>query len=170
MRPFRYANSQVIVHWLAALVILFLLVTGTFVLDAIPNNDARKVLNLRIHAILGGLAGLLVVARILLHRRLPAPPREPGASAARVAQAALNLLVLVLVFSGGVLLLQSGAFEAVVGSGPLPRDFKEYVPRRIHGLVSRLAMGLIALHVIAALFHQLVLKDRLLGRMGFGRG
>jgi cytochrome b561 len=30
-------------------------------------------------------------------------------------------------------------------------------------------MALIALHAAAALYHQIVLKDRLLGRMGLGR-
>ena len=37
-------------------------------------------------------------------------------------------------------------------------------------LVAKLAMGLVALHVVAALYHQFVLRDGLLGRMRPGRG
>ena len=63
------------------------------------------------------------------------------------------------------------AYNVVVfGSGVLPSDFKAYTPRTVHGLVAKLAMGLVALHVVAALYHQFVLRDGLLGRMRPGRG
>lgn len=169
MSRFRYATSQVAVHWLAAVVIIFMLVTGTFVLDDMP-NDAGKIGSLRVHMILGALAGLLVVTRIFMRKRLPAPPAEPGDRWGRIGQVVLNLLVLLLVFSGAMLAWQSGAFDAVFGAGTLPHDFKQYLPRKIHGLVSKLVMAVVALHVLAALFHQLVVKDKLLSRMSFRRG
>lgn len=167
MQTFRYAKSQIAIHWLAAVLIAFLLVTGTLVLADLPNT-AQKIGNLRIHIILGGLAGLFVIARIVLRKRLPAPPPVQGEKLARLGHMALNLVVLLLAFSGMMLMLQSGAFDAVFGAGTLPEDFKQFAPRKIHGLASRLAMGLIALHVLAALYHQLVVKDGLLARMGLG--
>ena len=39
----------------------------------------------------------------------------------------------------------------------------------MHYALSRLLMGLIALHVVGALYHTLILKDGLLRRMAFGR-
>ena len=92
-----------------------------------------------------------------------------GEWAARAGHLALNLVVLLLAFSGTMLALQSGTFDAVFGAGSLPADFKEFTPRQIHGLASRLTMGLIALHVLAALYHQFIVKDGLLARMGLGR-
>jgi len=168
MHTFRYAKPQIAIHWLAAALIAFLLVTGTLVLADLPNT-AQKIGNLRIHMILGGLAGLFVIARIVLRKRLPAPPPVQGETLARLGQMALNLVILLLVFSGVMLALQSGTFDAVFGSGVLPEDFKQFTPRKIHGLASRLAMGLIALHVLAALYHQIIVKDRLLARMGLGK-
>ena len=53
--------------------------------------------------------------------------------------------------------------------GALPPDFKAFALRKVHGLLSRLAMALIALHVLAALYHQFILRDRLLPRMGLGK-
>jgi len=39
--------------------------------------------------------------------------------------------------------------------------------KAVHALVGNMGYGLIGLHVGAALFHQWVLKDRLLQRMGW---
>lgn len=167
MNTFRYAKSQIAIHWLAAALIAFLLVTGTLVLAELPNT-VQKIGNLRIHILLGGLAGLLVIARIVLRKRLPPPPPAQGEKLALFGHMALNLVVLLLVVSGMMLMLQSGALEAVFGSGALPDDFKQFLPRKVHGLASRLAMGLIALHLLAALYHQFVVKDGLLARMGIG--
>jgi cytochrome b561 len=167
MQNFRYATPQVAVHWLAAALIAFLLVTGTLVLADLPNT-AEKIGNLRIHMILGGLAGMLVIARIGMRKRLPAPPPVKGEMLARLGHLALNLAILLLVFSGMLLVLQSGALDAVFGAGTLPEDFKQFTPRKIHGLASRLAMGLIALHILAALYHQFIVRDGLLSRMGLG--
>lgn len=167
MSSIRYAKSQIAIHWLAAALIIFLLVTGSLVLANLPNTT-EKIGNLRIHMILGALAGILVIARVILRKRLPALPAVRGEIFARLGHMALNLIILLMVFSGAMLMLQSGALEALFGSGALPEDFKEFTPRRIHGLASRLAMALIALHVLAALYHQFVVKDGLLARMGIG--
>jgi cytochrome b561 len=168
MSAFRYARPQIAIHWLAALAIVFLLATGTFVLAELPNT-APKAGNLRIHMIVGALVGMLVVSRIVLRRRLPAPPPVAFERLARAGHMALNLMVLLLVVSGAGLMLQSGAMDAVLGNGALPPDFKVFTLRKVHGLLSRLAMVLIALHVLAALYHQLVLRDGLLPRMGLGK-
>ena len=168
MQTFRYAKPQIAIHWLAAVLIAFLLITGTFVLADLPNT-AEKIGNLRIHMILGGLAGLLVIARIVLRKRLPAPPPVQGEKLARLGHMALNLVILLLAFSGMMLALQSGTFDAVFGSGVLPEDFKQFTPRKIHGLASRAAMALIAIHILAALYHQIIVKDGLLSRMGLGK-
>lgn len=168
MQSFRYAKSQVTVHWLAALVIIFLLVTGTFILADLPNT-VQKIGNLRIHMILGVLAGSLVIVRVVMRRRLPAAPAARGERLARAGHMALNLGILLLAASGLVLAVQSGAFDAVFGNGVLPEDFKVFTLRKLHGLLSRVAMGLVALHVLAALYHQFIVKDGLIARMTFSR-
>lgn len=168
MQAFRYTTSQVAVHWLAALLIVFLLVTGTFVLADLPNT-AEKIGNLRIHMLLGALTGMLVLARVVMRKRLPSGPAVQGEKLAHLGHLALNLGILLLVASGGVLALQSGTFDAVFGTGVLPEDFKLFTLRKVHGLLSRLAMALIAVHVLAALYHQIMLKDGLIARMTFGK-
>ena len=51
---------------------------------------------------------------------------------------------------------------------PLP-DFSELIPRAAHGIMSRILLVLLAGHVGAALWHQVVRRDHLLARMGLGR-
>lgn len=169
MTAFRYAPSQIIVHWLAATAVVFLLLGGAFVLEDMPNN-ADKIGNLRIHLIVGALAGMLVIVRVVLRKRLPAPPAVPGERAARIGHIALNVVVLLMAFSGMMLALQSGLIDAVFGSGTLPQDFRVYTPRKVHGLVAKIAMALVTLHVLAALYHQFIVRDNLLARMRPGRG
>ncbi|MDA0190106.1 MAG: cytochrome b/b6 domain-containing protein [Proteobacteria bacterium] len=166
MSSLRYALSRIAVHWLVAALAVFLLLTGTLVLAELPNT-AQKLGNLRIHMLLGGIVALLVAVRLILARRHPAPA---AALPARAGHVALNLLLLLLAFSGVMLAVQSGAFAAVFGGGVLPEDFRQFMPRKVHGLAARAMMGLVALHVLAALWHQVVLRDGLLARMGLGRG
>lgn len=174
MQTFRYAKPRIAIHWLAALLIVFMLATGSLVLAELPNT-AQKIGNLRTHMILGGLAGLLVLIRIVLGRVYPAPtavagdkPGRIGHRIGHIGHVLLNLIILFMAMSGMLLAFQSGALDAVFFGGVLPEDFKSFTPRQVHGILSRVAMGLIALHVLAALYHQFIVKDRLLSRMGLG--
>jgi cytochrome b561 len=55
------------------------------------------------------------------------------------------------------------------GSGaPLPRDFSVFPSFLAHGAIATVLLGAIALHVSAALYHQLVRKDGLIKRMELG--
>lgn len=168
MNHFRYATSQIAVHWLAAVLIIFLLVTGTFVLAEMPNT-ADKTGNFRIHMILGSLAAILVVARMAMRRRKPQPPAVVAERWARWGHRGLNLLVLLLASSGAALALQSGVLAAVLGSAPLPESLDGWTLRQVHGLLSRLLMALAVVHVLAAVYHQWVVKDGLLLRMRPGK-
>ena len=79
-------------------------------------------------------------------------------------------MVFAMAGSGIVMALQSGAFETVFfGHGNLPADFWVFPIRSVHYAISRILMALIAVHVLAALYHALVLRDGLLRRMFFGR-
>ena len=168
MRQFRYSSSQILVHWLSAFAVIFLLVTGTFVLAEMPNTP-DKISNLLIHMLAGGLVGMLVLLRLWLRSRHPSPPALAGSRFARIVQIAMNLGLLLLVISGSVLVIQSGAAAAVLGAGELTADFTTFLPRQVHGILTRVVMGLVALHIAAALYHQFILKDRLMARMGLGK-
>ena len=166
MQAFRYAKSQIVLHWVAALVIAVMLLSGTFILANMPNT-ADKVPLLRIHMLMGMLVAVLILTRVVMGRRLPAPPATAEQKKAHLVHVVLNLAVLLLAASGSMLALQSGLFEVVFGSGALPQDFKVFTARQVHGWLAMGVMALVALHVASALYHQFILKDGVLARMTF---
>ena len=54
------------------------------------------------------------------------------------------------------------------GVGALPVNFDALPPRIVHGIVAKILMLAIILHVAAAVYHQFIRHDGLLSRMGFG--
>lgn len=64
--------------------------------------------------------------------------------------------------------VSSGLPDALFGTAPLP-DLSALPPRWGHGIGARVIAAVIALHARAALYHDVLLKDRTLKRMWFGQ-
>lgn len=148
---------------------------GALVLVKIPNTDPMKVEGLRQHLAGGTLLVVLMLLRLVARVRTAHPARASTGSPTldRVAWLSHRMLY-VLVFcqaaSGLILALQAGLPDVLFGGhGALPADFWVFPVRPVHYVISRLLMALIALHVVAALYHTFILRDGLLRRMWFGR-
>ena len=170
----RHHTVLVLLHWLLAAGLILMLLLGTFALDKLPNSSPDKIGALKGHMVIGITIGVLMVLRLVtrLATAHPAPATTGHALLDRLgplAHWALYLLVFVMVASGLGTALLAGLPDIVFGGvGSLPADFKGLVPRAVHGIVAKLLMLVIALHVAAALWHQLVRRDSLLARMGLG--
>lgn len=175
LRVTRYHPLLVALHWLLALLIPAALALGAFVLVKIPNSDPMKIEGLRNHMIAGGVILALMLVRLLVRTRTAHPAPAPSGNTllnklAWVSHRLFYPLVFMMVGSGVIMALQAHLPAIVFGGhGSLPPDFWLFTPRVIHYVISRMLMTLIALHVAGALYHTFFLKDRLLGRMGFGR-
>jgi cytochrome b561 len=79
--------------------------------------------------------------------------------------------IVLMVATGYTTALVAGLNRSVFqGPGePLPPSFDAYPSFTAHFWLAVLLAGMIVLHLLAALYHQLVLKDGLLRRIGFGR-
>jgi cytochrome b561 len=167
----RYGSVAIAIHWTSAALIIAALIGGLVMVNAADPGLKRMILP--IHATLGSLALLLTLVRIgwwIWGDRRPRPVTGMPAAqewAARAVHALLYLLVLILGASGIATLVLSGAIPALVSGTALP-DFSELAPRLAHGLMGRLLLVLLATHIGAALYHQLIRRDRLLSRMGVG--
>jgi cytochrome b561 len=171
----RYHPVLVTLHWLLAVIIIAALALGALVMVNIPNNDPAKIEALRSHMIGGGVILVLMLVRLFVRIRT----LHPDAAAAghpmldRLAWGSHRLLyiaVLGMAASGVFMALQTD-LPAIVfsGHGTLPADFWVFRVRWVHYAFSRLLIVLIALHVMGALYHALVVKDGLFKRMFFGR-
>lgn len=151
-----YSRAQIALHWgvFALLIISFLSREGMQeafrgVLKGEEAGGATAVLHR-----LAGLAILgLTLARIVLRRRVGAPALPEGGHAivnlaAKLTHLALYLLLIAIPASG---------LAAWLG---LSRDVGE-----LHETLFSLLFVLTGLHVLAALYHQYVLRDGLLRRM-----
>ena len=169
----RYGTVAVAIHWLSALLVLGLLISG--LTAAGMADQAAKVSILRIHAVVGSTVLVLTLARVawwLFADRRPTDPAGMPRLQGRAAHAVHLLFYVALIgmaASGIGMLILSGAASILFGGapGPLP-DFLQYPPRIAHGFGAFFLVALIVAHLAAALYHQFVMRDRLLARMGIG--
>ncbi len=171
----RYHPLVVALHWLLAAMILGALFMGSTRLATMPNADPHKLAALSAHMTVGIGVGILMILRLVFRLITPKPPKaHSGVRAFDIAAHAthwlLYLLVFAMVASGMAISIMAGLSEVVFGGiGTLPADFSAYPPRAVHGIVSKLLMALVLLHVAGWLYHALFVKDRLLARMWFGK-
>jgi cytochrome b561 len=160
----RYGSVAITIHWLTAAVILALFATG--LLAAGQADPEAKLALVRCHVPLGTGVLVLTLLRIMwwwVADRHPAPPADQPrwqkfmASAVHIG---LYLVILLLASSGIATLVLSGALPAVIGGTALP-DLETVLPRLVHGAASKVMLGLLALHIGAAIYHQFNSKDSL---------
>jgi cytochrome b561 len=152
-----YSRGQIGLHWFAAILILaqFLFADGIEEAWRAVENGGAAVFSpmVGLHVVGGVLVLLIALRRIKLRRTrgVPdAPANDPALQkmAAHVTHLALYLLMILLPISGGI-----AWFGGVLQAG------------EVHQLLKMLLILVVALHVVAALYHQFVVKDRLLLRM-----
>lgn len=172
----RYHPALVALHWLLALLIISELAFGFFGLAPMPNTSPDKVDILRVHMISGVTILALMTVRFVIRLATAKPPEATTGSPAldklqRVSHYGFYLLVLLMVGSGFGTAFAAGLPAIVFGhSGdPLPADFDRFAPFKAHETIAALITSFLAVHVVAALYHQYGRKDGLFRRMWFGR-
>lgn len=171
--PKRYHPVHVVLHWSIAIMAILAILVGMFVLNPTPDT-AEKAPLLQFHALWGGLLGLLLAARLIIRFTLPRPAPATAGNAfldfvAKAVHFLLYVGVIGMVVSGLGTAMQANLPGVFNGTAPFPMDFMAYPPRIGHGFTALALLGLIGLHVAAALYHQFIKKDNLLARMWFGR-
>jgi len=175
MQVSRYHPALVVLHWGLALLITAALALGALGLAKIPNTSPMKLEALRSHMTGGIIILALMLARLAVRMRSahPPPARVGHRLLDRLAWASHRLFyvtVIAMAGSGIIMALQTGLFDTVfAGRGQIPADFWIFPIRSVHYVLSRLLMALILLHVAAALYHAVILRDGLLKRIFVGR-
>lgn len=170
--PARHSKTKVVAHWLLAILIPFMLAGGIFGLEPTANDDAGKIGILRGHMI----GGIVVLAVLVLYwlsaARSPRIPKPPSGSIvldglARLVHLALPLTALVMVFSGLATAGLADLPPIIFGdrAGPVPDMLRSLGSFKVHSWAGKVMLGLLALHILGALYHQLILRDRPFGRM-----
>jgi cytochrome b561 len=171
-RADRYGAVAISIHWLSAMLIVLLLGSGFRAANAA--SAVAKAELLRVHVPVALAVLVLTVLRIVwwlvFDRRPDGVAGSPAWQefAARAVHVLFYVVILGMIASGIGMIVLSGAGPAIFGGAALP-DFWTYPPRVPHGIGAKLLVGLLGLHVAAALYHHFVVRDGLLWRMWFGR-
>lgn len=179
-RAGRYGLVAIALHWLLALAIVGAFGVGLYMAD-LPFSPARlKLYNWHKWA---GVTILALSALRLLWRLMNRPPELPASVTAsmpawqQMAHHGTHHLMYLLFFAVPLTgwAYSSAAGFPIVWFGVLP--LPDFVPvgkelaemiKPLHKLAAFGLAALVLLHVAAALKHQIVDRDRLLGRMGIG--
>lgn len=144
-----------------------------------PQQGAQNIFStIGIHMIVGIAVLVLLVIRLLVRWRTKHPEWASTGNkfldwVGNLTHLGLYVLTFAMVITGIVLADQRGILARTfgIGSTPTPGSFRRggFSLGFFHGGIWTLLILLIALHVGAALYHQFILKDNLLGRMWFGK-
>lgn len=166
----RYDSISAGLHWLTAALII------TAIIVVLWAEEAGKDLGLQLiflHKSLGitvfGVILLRVVWRFL-HRAPPLPSAIPGwqKSAAKAVHFALYTLMLALPVSGYLLSTKSSFplewFGNELPKAPVSEGTAE-LASEVHVVLAWVLVAMVALHIAAALWHRIAMRDRLMARM-----
>ena len=177
----RYHPVSVLLHWVLGLALIGLFAVGLYMTDLPFSPQRLKLYNWHKWA---GVTLLALSAFRLIWRRTHRPPALPVAIesampgwqklAHHATHHGLYLLFFAVPLLGWAYSSAAGFPIVLFGVLPLP----DFVPvseelaeliKPLHKLSAFAMMALVLLHVAGALKHQLVDRDGLIARMGFGR-
>jgi cytochrome b561 len=172
----RYDPWLVTLHWLLAALIIIMLVVAFFVLGRLPTANPRTLELLIWHMAGGTLILVLTLIRLAVRARTAKPAAPTTGNRfldhlAPITHYGFYVLILLVIGTGLATAIQAGLYGIVFqhSGEPLPRHFIIYQPFVAHAILALALGGLVILHILAAFYHQLIRKDRLLSRMGFER-
>lgn len=177
----RYGDCAILLHWTMAVLIVGLLAFGKYTHTLDPTS-ALYVSFIQLHKSFGIIVLLLAVFR-LLWRLAHSPPALPATDplwqrfAAGATHVLIYLLMLGIPLTGWVMVSASplNVDTVLFGLVPWPHlppfptlDDRESVAalfHTLHELGGNILIGLLILHIAAALKHHLIDKDHVLRRM-----
>ncbi len=167
-----FSVAQKVIHWLMALMIMADLVIAQKFGDVM--TDADRFESRSDHATMGTIVAVLFVIRLYLRWKngapaLPAEMADWQKLLAHVAHWALYILIGWLIVSGILTAMNAnsvvapfGLFAFGDGIGNL-ESFGFF--RWFHDFATKAIIALIALHIVAALYHVIIVRDGVTGRM-----
>ena len=168
-----YGTVSRLFHWATVAIVVVMIPVGLTMTQDMPRPTQDKLFVL--HKGLGAVFLVLILARIawrLTHRPppLPASVAPLQRRAAAVVHVLLYALLLVMAVSGYVRVTTGGFPIELLDALGVPPLFAKHegvaaVAKAIHAVAKSLLIVVIALHVAAALYHGVVRRDGVVGRM-----
>lgn len=168
-----YGVISIAIHWISALLILFLFGLGIYMVDLTYYDDWYHK-GPELHVSLGLLVLLLMLLRIIWRTINPTPvdlPAKPiQQKAARLVKIALYLFIFIVITSGYLITTAEGQAASMFNlvKFPVLVELSADNVDRAGELHEYFAWGIIALvvvHLLGALMHHFVMRDKTLVRI-----
>jgi len=171
-----YTATQRALHW-----IIFGLIAAQYAVGSIMPHIGKNTPNeswVNWHLSLGAAILFFIFVRLMVRIAHPVALLETGPKWQRQLASATHMSIYVLIFIMCVLGWAAASYRGwtvyLFGFIPLPALAAKDTPWAhtagdVHDLLLYVLLVPIALHIFAAFYHQYVLRDRLLERMGIGR-
>lgn len=168
----KYSLAMRSLHWLVVLAVL-IAVVAIEILDFFPKGSAARAALFVVHQTAGLSVLALMVLRLLARFGTQAPPAVPGSPlvqlAARLTHGVLYVLMVGMPVLGLLALAWGGKPIQPFGLNltlALTQDKTlAHLSKEVHESGATLVYIAVGLHAAAALWHEFILKDRLLRRM-----
>jgi cytochrome b561 len=169
----QYSTRLAAIHWLT----LLLFIAAYYFGHEMDETDVAtaKMSLYPVHFVIGFLVLILTLLRSYLIRKdgKPAPVEGDSAIANKVASGIHHLLYALLIavpVSGIIMIYSTGVVTALQANdaSKLP-DLEKFTIHDAHGIFVTVLLLTIALHALAALYHQFILKDNLIRRIAVKR-
>ena len=171
-KNWHYDTISRLLHWVIALLLIGLISMGWYMMSIEEQPDSGWYFNL--HKSFGLIAAILIFFRLIwrsTHKPAPLPSSIPHwqAKASRTIHVLLYFCMLIMPITGffGASFSKYGVTFFGV---PLPNIVKPSHTLsgqlfEVHGIVAWILVGLIALHLLAAIKHLVINKDKVFQRM-----
>lgn len=169
----RYTKTAVILHWLMAMIIIGLWLSG-LIIDDLPKSPLR-IAAISWHKWIGLTIITLWTIRVLWKIKHPAPPLEkpmpaPLHQLMKWTHLSLYMLMVLVPICGWLMSSAKGYTVNFFGLFELPdlvSQDKElgHLLKELHELGAHSLLFLVGIHVLAVIKHQWIDKDRILSRM-----
>jgi cytochrome b561 len=176
-KPKRYHPLLVSLHWLVAILALLNLLIGLVFF-----RSQTIQIPIGVHMLIGLLLLLLIVTRFVV--RLITHRPEPATTGSKTLDVigvlvhyGLYFFLTLITVIGLLMSLQNGVFQFTFLNGlglgnstlsGIPGSILGISLRMIHRISAYALAGLVSLHVLAAIYHQFLIRDKLLTRMWYG--
>jgi len=173
----RYSTPAIVLHWLMALLIFAGFPLGLYMVDLPLSPDKLKLYSY--HKWIGITVLMLAAIRLswrLTHTPPPLPARVAAwqRHASAIVHGLLYLLMIAIPLSGWLMSSAKGFQTVWFGVLPLPdligkdKALGELLAE-VHKILNFTLLGLVVLHVGAALQHHFIERQPFLQRMGWGK-
>ena len=168
-----YGLVSILIHWISALLILFLFGLGVYMVDLTYYDDWYHK-GPELHVSLGLLVLLIMVLRIVWRIINPTPidlPAKPvQQKTAKLVKLALYLFIFVVIASGYLITTAEGQAASMFNVLKFPvitqlSSANVDLAGEIHEYFAWAIIALVVLHALGALFHHFVMRDRTLVRI-----